>query len=111
MYREADIIKLCANLTDSRLDRWVQEGWITPKSEKTQAVYNDLDVGRADLICYLLDELEIQDEAIPVILSLLDQVYSLRGELKTVGLAIGDQPKEIRSQISITIQNYKNKTS
>ena len=110
MYAEADIIKLCANLTDTRLDRWVQEGWITPKSEEAQDVYNDLDVGRADLICYLLDELDIQDDAIPVILSLLDQVYSLRGELKSVGLAIRDQPKEVRTQISVTIQNYKKRT-
>lgn len=104
MYARKDILTLCEKLTADRLERWMQDGWINPRREDDQTVFDDLDRARANLICHLLDDLDLQEEAMPVILSLLDQVYSLRGEMRRLANAIATQPDSVRTEIAITLR-------
>ena len=104
MYAKDDLVKICEKLTHTRLERWLDEGWIKPFTQPSEITFNDLDRVRVDLICYLVDDLEIQEDALPVILSLLDQVYSLRGELRSLADAVAKQPETVRSEISITLR-------
>jgi chaperone modulatory protein CbpM len=43
--------------------------------------------------------MEVTEDTIPVVLSLLDQVYELRAQLKAVLRAVEAQPEEVRRAI------------
>ena len=51
-------------------------------------------------MCELCDDLEVGDEALPVVLSFLDQVYGLRRDLRCLARAIDRQPATARAEIA-----------
>jgi chaperone modulatory protein CbpM len=44
--------------------------------------------------------MEVNDEVMPLILSLVDQVYGLRRELRRLALAVKEQPEDVRRAIA-----------
>ncbi len=73
-----------AALSPDDLQRWIAEGYVRPEPG---LVFQDIDVERVRLILELRDELAVNEDALPVVLSLLDQVYALRRQLKRLGVA------------------------
>ncbi|MDP4795919.1 MAG: chaperone modulator CbpM [Rhodospirillales bacterium] len=99
MMKFNDIIDMVEALGADDLTVWVERGWVRPDGEGDDLVFTQIDVARVRLIAECRYELEIDDEAIPVILSLLDQVYGLRRELASLVTAIDGQPDAIRAEI------------
>ena len=56
-------------------------------------------MARVRLLCELKDEMKVNDEAMPVVLSLLDQLYGLRREMKALAQAIDRQPEGVRRKV------------
>ena len=105
MYATKDFIAACQRLTRERFDRWLEAGWITPDpSAQDKQQFTDLDRARADLICHLLDDLDVAEDTMPVVLSLMDQVYSLRRDMRALVKAIAEQPPSVRTEISIALR-------
>jgi chaperone modulatory protein CbpM len=70
-----------AQLDDAVLDQWVEAGWLTPHQETAGQRYSSIDLARAYLIRDLKD-LGVNDDGIPVVLDLIDQVHGLRCVLR-----------------------------
>ena len=64
------------------LQAWVAQGWVRPRREPEGPVFEDIDVARVRLICELRDEMEVNEAAIPVVLSLLDQLHATRAQVR-----------------------------
>jgi len=96
---DIEVVETVGAITVTELRVWVREGWITPQVEDSQPVFDKIDVARIRLVCQLRDELDVGDDAVPVILSLMDQLYGLRRELKWLAHAIGEQPDTVREQV------------
>lgn len=64
------------------LDHWIANFWVRPDGEPGAYQFHDIDVARVGLILELRDDLRIGDDALPVVLGLLDQVYDLRRQLR-----------------------------
>jgi chaperone modulatory protein CbpM len=75
-----------ATLTPEDLVHWIEEGHVRPDAMEGRLVFRDIDVARVRLILELRDTLAVNEEALPVVLSLLDQVYALRRRLLEAGL-------------------------
>ncbi len=58
--------------------------WITPTDEHKQSL-DEEDLARARLIWELQNDFGVNDEAIPIILNLLDQLNRTQFELKRMG--------------------------
>jgi chaperone modulatory protein CbpM len=99
MVPEHDALQRVVGVTEIRLRTWVSRGWVSPTQTETGYVYSELDIARCDLIRQLRDDLEIDRETVPVVLSLLDQVYGLRRELRALMRAVERQPESVRRQI------------
>jgi chaperone modulatory protein CbpM len=56
---------------------YVRRSWITPFGE-----FDDEDLARARLVHELIDELGVNEEAVPIILRLLDQIHALHCEIR-----------------------------
>lgn len=90
------VIRLIGGVGDDELRRWIEERWVRPESGAQGYVFHEVDVARVRLIRELRYELLIDEEAMPVVLQLLDQVYALRRRLRLVRDAIAAQPEELR---------------
>ena len=54
---------------------------------------------RVELILEIRHEFAIDDEAMPLVLGLLDQVYGLRRQLRRLCDALAAQPSEIQNAV------------
>jgi chaperone modulatory protein CbpM len=68
---------LQARIETEELDKWLEEGWLIPGENDAGRHYSDVDLARAHLIRDLRD-LGVNDEGIPIVLDLVDQVHGLR---------------------------------
>jgi chaperone modulatory protein CbpM len=81
-----------ARLTPDDLERWIAEGHVRGERAEGTLCFREIDVERVRLILELRDELEVNEAALPVVLSLLDQLYALRRRLRQLGVAEEDAP-------------------
>lgn len=97
---EAQVVAEVTQVTLTRLRVWVGDGWVLPsRREGGDPEFDAIDIARLRLVCHLKDELNLNDEAIPVVLSLLDQVHGLRREMKALAGALDRQPEHVRSEL------------
>ncbi len=104
MYSEKETLTRVAGLSARRLHIWLERGWISATHDPNGLRFGDIDVARLQLICTLQDDMEVDEDLLPTLLSLLDQVYGLRRELRGVLHAIAAQPEGVRHDIMARIQ-------
>lgn len=75
--RTADFL-MQAHLDAGALESWIAAGWLRPGGGPVSREFSDIDLARARLIAELRSGLGLNDEAIPVVLDLIDQVHGLR---------------------------------
>jgi chaperone modulatory protein CbpM len=79
---------LAARLDAPALAAWVEAGWLLPRQEEDTADFSDVDLARARLIHDLQQDMGVNEEAIPIVLDLLDQVHGLRQMLRDLAAAV-----------------------
>lgn len=80
---------LCARFTRLRvedLQGWIAEGHVRPERAAGGLVFAEIDVERVRLILELREDMAVNEESLPVVLSLLDQLYELRRRLRVMGV-------------------------
>lgn len=95
---------LAARLDASALEAWVEAGWLMPRRDEDAADFSDADLARARLIRDLQHDMGVNEEAIPIVLDLIDQVHGLRQALREVATAVCVQPEEMRQRIVAEIR-------
>jgi chaperone modulatory protein CbpM len=75
--RTADFL-MQTQLDVRAVEAWVAAGWLRPGGDPASREFSDIDLARARLIAALRGDLGLDDEAIPVVLDLIDQVHGLR---------------------------------
>ena len=103
MMQLAAVVALFSDLGEPELVAWVERGWIKPEEAGDGPIFHDIDIARVRLIHDLRSTMRVEDETIPVVLSLLDQVYELRTGLRAVLRAVEAQPDPVREAIRAAI--------
>ena len=98
MHRQA-VTALFVDLDEAELIVWVERGWVRPEITDSDWVFHEIDVARVRLIHDLRRRMDINDEAVPLVLALMDQVYDLRSQLRSVLRAVERQPDAVRRAI------------
>ena len=94
-----ELARRFAGLDRVELTRWVDNRWLLPDEEGGRWVFHDVDIARVELILDIRRECAVDDEAMPLVLSLLDQLYSLRRQLRRLSDALEAQPLEVQEAI------------
>ena len=82
------------------LERWILLDWVKPEMENGRYVFQAIDIARVRLIRELRDGMSLTEEALPVVLILLDQLYETRRRMREVGNAIALlAPEELRLRL------------
>ncbi len=89
-----------AGVSLARVQVWATEGWVRPAQGAAGPVFDALDVERLRLLARLSDELDLGEEALPVVLSLIDQLHGMRREMRRLAVALDRLPPELRAQVA-----------
>lgn len=90
-----------AEISRRELSAWIEQKWVLPTEEDGRFLFNEADRARIGLILELRRDLAINDEAMPVVLQLLDQVYAMRRAMSALQAAIAELPDDIRGQLEV----------
>ena len=93
------VVALFPDLTQIELVSWVERGWVIPDAGEGGLEFHEIDVARVRLIHDLRRSMDINEETMSLVLSLLDQVYELRSRMKSVLRALEGQPNEVQRRI------------
>jgi chaperone modulatory protein CbpM len=91
-------------LDAAELTLWIDSGWVRPEGEPGAWLFHEVDVARVRLIVEMRRDLAIDADAVPVVLSLLDQLYGLRRELGALCGAVAAQPEATRQAIEAALR-------
>jgi chaperone modulatory protein CbpM len=103
MKRVEEIVEQMESLQRSDLDIWIHEELITPQEDSGAMVFSEMECARIRLICTLRYELEVEAETLPVIMSLVDQLYQTRQQLLKLTAAVAAQDKSVQAAIVAAI--------
>jgi chaperone modulatory protein CbpM len=90
------------------LTHWVELGWVQPQDQAgAEPAFSELDVARICLICDLRHDLSVEEETMPLVLSLLDQLYTMRRQMKALHGALQRQPEDVRRAVLNVLQTSR----
>ena len=102
-----DLVEAIAALQRSDLEAWIREELVTPRDQAGAPFFTDMESARVRLICTLHYELEIEAETLPVVLSLIDQLYDTRERLFSLIDAVTMQDKHVQAEIIAAMSRDK----
>lgn len=76
------LIVTVEGLNRAEVERWIREDWLRPTSQEGTWLFGEIDVARLRLIRELRDDMGLQEDALPIVLRLLDQLYDERRRLR-----------------------------
>ena len=75
-------------VAETEITRWVELTWLRPDGSPGGWLFREMDVARVRLIAELRS-LRMDDDAMPVVLSLLDQLYAARRRMRLLLEGVG----------------------
>ena len=81
------------NCPREELVLWVERRWVLPLAQDGDFVFSEADIARVQMIIDLRRDMGIDDEAMPVVLDLLDKLYGVRRQMRELLSAVGELPE------------------
>lgn len=95
-----DVLTRFPDLDRIEVERWIAQRWVRPDPADGEGwVFEEIDIARVRLIRDLRRTCEVPPDVLPMMLSLLDQLYETRGRLDAVLRALVDQPETVREAV------------
>ena len=98
-YSEEEAIAAVGRLDRARLTRFLRAQVIFPAEARGRAVYRQVDIARMELLCDLCDDFELNDDALGMVMQLVDQLHGTRGDLAALLRALGEEPDDVRRRV------------
>ena len=83
---------------------WIERRWVLPTESGGAYLFDEADVARVRLIAELRRDLEVGEEAMPLVLRLLDQIYTLRRALSELQEAVKELPDDARTAVETRLR-------
>jgi chaperone modulatory protein CbpM len=94
-----ELLRQIKGLDRRDLIRWVENRWVLPEQRDQTWLFHEVDIARVELILEIRQEFAIDEEALPLVLGLLDQVYDLRRQLRRMCDALAAQSQEVQAAV------------
>ena len=91
-----------ARIDSDAIDLWVDAGWLAPRG--AGETFSEIDLARTRLIQDLIGDLGVNDEGIPIILGLIDQLHGLRRALGDLLVTLRVQPTTTRERFAADLR-------
>ncbi len=78
------VCEIVPGLTEAELRRWLEQDFVRPERHGGEPSFREIDIARVRLIRELQAEMDVEEPTLPLVLSLLDQLYATRRQLRLV---------------------------
>ena len=93
-----------ARIDSKAIDLWVDAGWLVPGVASGEWTFSEIDLARTRLIRDLTVDLGVNDEGVPIILGLIDQLHGLRRALGDMLVTLRSQPASTRERFAAELR-------
>ncbi len=100
IYSEEETIAAVGRLTRTRLTAFVSAEAVRPTSGERGPCYTRVDIARLELLCDLTEGFELEEDALGLVVTLVDQLHAARADLSALAAAIADEPPETRRRLA-----------
>ncbi len=101
---EDEIIMTVTRLTRSQLFQFVEVDLVKPQQSEGGYVFRRIDIARLELLCDLSLDLDLDEAALGIVISLIDQLHAARQDLATIARAIDALPTDLRDRIGAALK-------
>ena len=98
-YSEEQVVVAVGRLTESRLRTFVRADCVRPIETPEGPAFTEADLARLELLCELAEDFELDEDALGIVVSLIDQLHGVRRELRGLVLALAEEPPEVRERV------------
>lgn len=98
-YSPSQAIAAVPGLSQSQLMAFLDADLVRPTLSADGPLFRALDLARLELLCDLADHLDLQGDALGVVMALIDQVHDSRRHLRAMALAMEAEPQDLRARI------------
>ncbi|WP_020177798.1 chaperone modulator CbpM [Methylopila sp. M107] len=101
MIRIETLVARYPALARGDVERWIELEWVRADRDAETYLFREIDVARVELILRLRDDMDVNEDALPVVLSLLDQLFDARRRLRDVDDALAKvAPEAVRRDLA-----------
>ncbi|WP_149535628.1 hypothetical protein [Siccirubricoccus phaeus] len=95
-----DLLRQVPGVPPAEVTLWVERRWLLAEAAPGGGwAFTEMDVARCRLLAELRITLELEEEVMPLVLSLLDQLYDARRTVKALLAALDRQPEAVRQAV------------
>jgi chaperone modulatory protein CbpM len=103
-FSEEEVITTVTRLTRRQLVGFVEGELVRPEQDDTGYIFRRVDIARLELLCDLSHELDLDETALAIVISLIDQLHAARQDLATIAGAIDSLPVELQTRVKAAIK-------
>jgi len=103
-FSEDDVIITVTRLTRSQLVRFVEFDLVRPKQAENGYVFRQIDIARLELLCDLTQDLDLDETALGIVVSLIDQLHAARQDMAIMARVIDGLPNDLQNRIGAAIR-------
>ncbi|WP_236641329.1 hypothetical protein [Paracoccus aeridis] len=103
----AEILEALPDLTDEELDALIRTGAVLPVASAAGPLFRGIDVARLRLILELEDFYALDGERLALVMSLIDQLNGLRGDMRAMLQAVAAEEPETRARLRRVIRETR----
>ena len=103
-YTEDEIITAVTLLTKVKLTAFIEARFVSPAIGEIGLVFRRVDLARLELLCELSEDFDLNEDALEIIMSLIDQLHGARADLRALVEAITTEPPEVRARIGEAVR-------
>lgn len=102
---EDEVIVRVTRLTRSQLVRFVGAALVKPQRDTGGYVFRQIDIARLELLCDLSVDLDLDETALGIVISLIDQLHAARQDLAAMARCIDLLPGDVQASIAVALKS------
>ena len=83
------------------------QGVVVPVQSSSGPLFRELDLARLNLVVELTEGYHLDEEALAMVMSLVDQLHGLRGDMRAILDAVAREPAETRVRLKAAIREVR----
>lgn len=103
-FSEDDVVTSVTRLTRSQLVRFIEGEFIRPQRDAGGYVFRRIDIARLEFLCDMSVDLDLDETALGIVVSLFDQLHAARQDLAALARAIDVLPAELQDSIRAALK-------
>lgn len=98
-FTEDQVVATITRLTRHQLVGFIKAEFVKPNRQDGTYQFRRIDIARLELLCDLSEDLDLDENALAVVLSLIDQLHAARQERTALIRGLNALPDDLRAQI------------